>query len=220
MSGQIIGPIGVLPTGGGSGALNVDGTAVGINVTTGSSVALPGLTTTASNTIVIVGGYANGQSGLGYSASGSTLGAFTFRGTSHGAAGEITTFWKLAASPLAGEVITVNFGGATSFATFVAFAAKNSPNTGAPFDTSGTVPFVATIGAGWPYVLTQTGDLLFQFDSLNSASAAPASVGWTVLYNTNFTLVQILAGQSGTITGPDPTVSGGGITFGDALRGT
>ncbi len=219
MSGQIIGPIGVLPTVVAGLTLDPNGANPGSAFVSSGTTVAPVISTNSAS-IVVVALYANGVAGNPntWTCVGSTLGSFALRGTSFGSSGNVTSFWKFASGALSSETITITLSGATSACAAVAFAVNGSPNTAAPFDTNGGLPVIALFTGNCVIPMTQTNDMAFCADTLNSSSST-ASTGYTALYNSNFFMVEYKNGVSGSSTASDPP-SGGGAVLGDALRGT
>ena len=96
----------------------------------GVSLALPGLTTTKTNNIIMVTGIGNSAAVTGVTSPNLT---FTRRGTSP--LSPTWAYWALAASPLTNEIITIA-GASTSYLAARAWAV-NGAKISAPFDGTG-----------------------------------------------------------------------------------
>lgn len=185
MSGQIIGPIGVLPTGGGAAPFALDGSSVTGN-TSSANLVLPGLSTTYGNDVVLVAIVTNGAA-----ISTVTSANLTFARepglTPPTAGGSTCDLWYAVsgASALSSEVITIGNSGA--FTTGLAFALSGI-HTAAPFDANGAIPSTdASNGANpAPTITTSTAnDFAFGFavSSTDAAATGYTNMNATALSN-------------------------------------
>jgi hypothetical protein len=167
--------------------LSIDGSAH--NAGTGATTTVT-LSTTLSNDIIYVVVYSNGGGGSPLSVSGSTLGAFTHRASANN--NDLSAYWKLAASPLTNEVITVTPIGA-AFDSVTAFAVNGAANTSSPFDANAAIPLTDTTAAADPSTATTTSANTFIIGAFRmSAESSPtAGTGFTAIQlNGDYLLVE------------------------------
>lgn len=140
MSGQIIGPIGVLPTGGSAGPFTIDGSAVTFNsFATVTSQALPAFSTNFTNEIVYIVAEINGAQ---ISSISDTAGlTWARRVTSFPVSSpNACELWSAKASGLlSGNVATLTYSGTNSFISTSMFAFSGA-NFASPYDPNASVP--------------------------------------------------------------------------------
>lgn len=191
--------------------LALDGSASN-NVTSGATITAT-LTTTQSNDIIMVAVLANAvnidsiadAAGLTWSTRLSLT------------APNLRLFTAVAPSPLVGDVITVTFNTATTFATISAFGVSGA-NTTTKFDPNAAIPSQGTTSPV-AFTTNNTNDMLIACYRMGTANPT-AGAGWTTILGANFMLTEykiVSATQSGSLglIGTGDTTETRGI--GDAI---
>lgn len=117
---------------------------------TGSNMGTITLTTTGTNTIVVLCVINENNGGTQRTVTGVSGGGLTWASRSQVTGADtwisFDTWWALAASPLTSTTITYTLSGTTDDACVVAFGVNGSSNTSAPWDTNVGLPFSANGG--------------------------------------------------------------------------
>ena len=177
------------------------------NASAASNSASVTLTTAVNNDVIILGIEENGTTvGVISDTAGLT---WHMRAVAGSSPNLIYEYYAIAPTALAGDVITVGFSGAASYATLNAFGISGA-NTSSPFDTN--VSLAATSANSTVSVTTSNAnDLIFADYRLAPANPSSGS-GWTGIASGDYYLseYQIVAA---TQTGLVATVSNGGQTI-------
>jgi hypothetical protein len=205
----------VITTSGGGGGLTVDGTPQSIiTATSNTSTNATALVTTQTNDTIIVGIVENGFDATGVS--GSTLGAFTKRATCFGACSGFGSEWfKVASSALAGETITVTYGGTITYSqgAVIAIHGANVSNPATPtmYDPNASLPDAYGGAVSTTATTTNANTMGISLQRLN-ASTTTIDSGWAPVINTNFFMMEYQIPTVGnSLTVNDATAAGGVI---------
>lgn len=183
------------------------------NASSGSTLALPAMTTNSTNVVLIVMALTNTNI---ISTITDTAGLTWARRahTDTGAGEYVDEWWAVSASALSANVITLNFAGAVAFVTASGYAVTNG-KTSAPFDINVSLP--ATSITATVAVSTTATNTMGIGAYRATATASPTGTGWTSILGANFFLSEykLFASAQTATTVPMDQATNGGI--GDAL---
>lgn len=163
----------------------------------GTTRTVTGLSTTASNCVIVLTMTLNDHPSTGVSSPNVTGWTLRKRQASTNPNNRLELWAGVAASPLSSETITVTFGTSPGFFVPVAFGVSGA-DTGVVWDSNAALPDFGTTGER--SITTTAADCFLIGQYRLSESAPTAGGGWTRIGTPSFTLVEyqiVSAAQTG-----------------------
>jgi hypothetical protein len=169
--------------------LALDGS-VTANASSGTSLALPGLTTTKTNDVIVVFALVNSASGvISVSSIADTAGlTWTKRAGAGVTSQPLEEWYAISSGILSSDVITVTLSAAVAFLTLSAFAVSGA-NTTSPWDANVSLPATSSTAAV-SVSTTAAATMLIGGYRLSSVAAPGAGAAFTAITNVNFLLTE------------------------------
>lgn len=156
--------------------LAIDGSVQSAYLTSGATAVLPGLTTSNPNDVICVAAFASHQT-----IASVTSPHLTFTRRASVSVPYAADLWVAnAASPLAGEVITVTFSGASPYGSGAIAFGVSGGNPAAPWDTNGSLPATKNYyGGGAAVNVSTTSAVAMILGAYRAGGSAAAGSGFT-----------------------------------------